>query len=290
MSQQKGKPYDPYAVDFRSAFLSAIEELGKPYPSFKLPNWTMWNQITGGLREREFSILCGPTGVGKTTLLANMSHELILAGVKHYVMSVETGHTDYVKRWISVVMGKDVNQGDAVPASYLTEISMRCMPLVQKNLVNFSLYDDRIPLQKLLADLRYQVNQGCKVAFMDNLNFFLDSGGDEQMMRKMDEVVHALIIFAKQNPIHLFLVMHPKKTEHGRVEHEFDIKGPSTSVQEAHNVILFNPPHPDSLREGGMTQFDREVKFSKIRRRGQYKGRTIVLKCHETKYEEVRWK
>lgn len=286
----KVKPYEPYAVDFQEAFIKAIEELGMPYPSYQFPNWPMWNQLTGGLRPFEFSILCGPTGCGKTTLLANFSQQLVLAGVKHFVMSVETGYTDYVKRWISVMMGKDVNQGDAVSAVDLQQISARCMPHVKKRLINFSLYDDRISKEKLIQDLQFQASQGCKVAMLDNLNFFLDGGTDNEIFRAMDDVVHSLIILAKKIPMHLILVMHPKKTEGGRVEHEFDIKGPSTAVQEAHNVFLFNrPKKPEKGEPGTYNDFERELKIAKMRRRGQYVGMKLIFSCEETKYTELKY-
>lgn len=281
--------YDPFAVDFRQAYLQAIKELGVPYPSVKFDDWKLWNEITGGLRSREFSIICGPTGCGKTTFFANMSNQLVKAGVKHFVMSVETGHTDYVKRWISTIIGMDVNQGNAVPASVIAEITKRCLPIVQKNLINFSLYDDRIPLEKLLMDLSYQIEQGCKVAFIDNLNFLLDGGSGGKMLEEMDRVVHSLIIFAKRNPIHLFLVMHPRKTEDERVTSLFDIKGSSTAVQEAHNVFLLNRPSEDSMK-AGRSPFERELKVVKLRRRGQYVGRTIVYGCEQTVYRELQWR
>jgi hypothetical protein len=74
------------------------------------------------------------------------------------------------------------------------------------------------------------------------------------------------------------MIMHPKKTEHGRVESEFDIKGSSTAVQEAHNVFLFNRPGADLLEQEIAKPFDREIKIAKMRRRGRAVGARVILK------------
>jgi len=74
--------------------------------------------------------------------------------------------------------------------------------------------------------------------------------------------------------------MHPKKTDHGRVESEFDIKGSSTAVQEAHNVWLFNRPSKAVIEEDPekFKQF-REIKIAKCRRYGRFVGDFVSFKC-----------
>src|SRR5687768_10587107 len=95
----------------REVAWQAYEELEKPFPSFRINLWPHFTEVTGGLRTREFSILCGATGTGKTTFLANMSAQLLTQKVKHFVASVETGDTDFVKRVISALLEEDINTG-----------------------------------------------------------------------------------------------------------------------------------------------------------------------------------
>jgi hypothetical protein len=225
---------------------------------------------------------------GKTTFLANLSAQMILGGHKHFVMSVETGHTDFVKRVLSVLSGKDINHGEAVPVDLLSRIMGDHLPMIAKKYLELSLYDNRVSVDQLLHDLQYMHDvHGCKVAMIDNLNFFMEVTRASDQVIEMDRVIHELIIFCKQVDMHVIMVMHPKKTDGGsRITSEFDIKGSSTAVQEAHNVFLFNRPKPEHVESGAMERFDRELLIAKMRRRGQFVGRTLVFKCQGTKYSE----
>jgi twinkle protein len=280
----------PHALNMREVYLEAQRELAKPYPSVKLNDWPHWNEFTGGFRPREFTVFCGPTGAGKTTFLANLSAQLLKQGDRHFVMSVETGHTDFMKRIISVLHGDDVNTGDAVPANVLAQIHARNARYLERDTIEFSLYDNRVSVEQLMSDVRFMVEaKGCKIAMIDNLNFFLEVRRASDQIVEMDRVVHELIIFCKQVDVHLIMVMHPKKTEGGRVEGEFDIKGSSTAVQEAHNVFLFNRPKVEDVESGLRSKYDRELKLTKMRRRGHHVGSTLVFKSVGTRYEEQGW-
>jgi twinkle protein len=279
--------HEPQALNMREVYLQAVEELAKPYPSIPLKDWPKWSRMTGGFRVREFSIFCGPTGAGKTTFLANLSAQLLKQGTKHFVMSVETGHTDFMKRVISVLAGFDVNTGDAVNVERLTRIHADNAALLESDTIEFSLYDNRVSVEQLMHDVRFMVEKrGCKIAMIDNLNFFLEVTKSSDTLIEMDRVIHELIIFCKQVDVHLIMVMHPKKTDHGRVESEFEIKGSSTAVQEAHNIFLFNRPKADAIENGERHPSQREIMIAKMRRRGAYVGKTIVFDNYGTRYQE----
>ncbi len=274
----------PFALDMTKVFEQTCAELLTPYPSMRLPDWELFNRATGGLRTREFSILCGATGSGKTTWLANVSAQLLKAKVKHFVMSVETGHTDFMKRILSVFSGIDLNAVDSVAPATLERITTNWSQHIFSDLIQFSLYDNRVKLDQLIKDLQFMHDRhGCQVAMIDNLNFFLDVTTSANAVIEVDRVIHELIMFCKRVDMHLIMVMHPKKTDHGRVESEFDIKGSSTAVQEAHNVFLFNRPSKDS----DLDPFARELKIAKMRRRGKMVGRTIVYANSNTRYTEA---
>lgn len=268
----------PHSRTLGQIYADALEELAIPYPSIKLPTWNKFNDVLGGFRTREYTILCGATGVGKTTLLANISHQLLLANRRHFVASVETGSTDFVKRVISAMLRKDVNTGDEVPLEVLQKIHEDHGHILSGDCLQLSLYENRIPVEVLIEDIRWmKEKKGCDIVMIDNLNFFMEVTDERKQVVEMDRVTHELIIFCKQVDVHIIMVMHPRKTD-GRVNNEFDIKGSSTAVQEAHNILLFNRPHPDTVEEDRANNHDRELKFQKIRRRGKFSGMTLVLK------------
>jgi replicative DNA helicase len=287
---QRILPSNQTVVNLRDLFPEILKELAFPHPSIKLPDWTIFNQLTGGFRMREFSILCGPTGVGKTTLLANISFQLAKADSKHFVMSIETGAKDYGKRYLSIMEGRDLNTGESIDKKLLTEISARHVEILSKDVIEFSLYETRVSIEQLIADIKYAVTLGCKVVFIDNLNFLLKVTRSADQVMEMDNVIHSLIEFVKTLDIHIVMVMHPKKTEGGRVLSEFDIKGSSTSVQEAQNVFLFNPPTAESISKKDCSPQDRELLIRKMRRRGQHVGTTLKFKNFNTLYRQDGYK
>src|SRR5690606_5739665 len=157
----------PFSLNMSKVFEQACIELLTPYPSIKLPEWNVFNQITGGLRTREFTILCGSTGSGKTTWLSNLSAQLLKAKTKHFVMSVETGHTDFMKRIMSVLSGRDLNTGDPVSPEILKRVNDNYSRLLLSECIEFSLYDNRVKLGQLVHDLEYMHSiKGCKVAMI----------------------------------------------------------------------------------------------------------------------------
>lgn len=271
----------------KDLFIKAAEAVMLPYPSIKLPDWSMFNEITGGLRSREYTILCGPTGSGKTTWLANLSMQLLLKRVPHFVASVETGPIDFICRVMSGFARFDMNTGDPVPVDRVKKVRSDYANIFESNDLMLSLYENRISVHQLLLDLRKAHDEhGCKVAILDNLNFFLEITSAQNERLEMDKTTHELIMFCKQVDMHIIMVMHPKKTDHGRVESEFDIKGSSTAVQEAHNVFLFNRPSEEEQEAGYTGQHYREMKFAKLRRRGKYVGKRIIYRSLETYYHE----
>lgn len=268
----------PNAATGTTLYPKAMEEIVKPSPSTRLFAFPNLDKITGGLRPREFSILCGATGVGKTTLLANLAMDLLAQGVPLFVASVETGATDFTKRVLSARAGKDLNTGDPIDLEAAKRIHVAYSDIVKNDNLVLSLYDNRFSVETLMSDMIWaQETYGCKVAMIDNLNFFMEVTKAADQIVEMDRVIHELIIFCKHIDMHVIMVMHPKKTINGRVESEFDIKGSSTAVQEAHNVFLFNRPHEDYVKAMVATPEDRELKIAKMRRRGKFVGKAVIL-------------
>jgi archaellum biogenesis ATPase FlaH len=229
--------------------------------------------LGGGLREREFTILCGPTGAGKTTLLGNLAAQLIGSMVPVFIASVEVGVNDFIDKLFSIVTGEGVSHKFQVN-EVIEKIGT---PFLSQQTV-FTNYDSRVPHLQLLCDILYaHRTKGTKVALIDNLNFIMEVSGKDEISR-MDKAVHDFVVFCKKVPIHVIMVMHPRKTEKGRVESEYDIKGSSTAVQEASNVILFNRLSQDEVPPYAHTHGQiREIKFAKIRRNGRAVGKRVLL-------------
>jgi len=151
-----------------------------------------------------------------------------------------------------------------------------------------STHRNRVKVPDMITEMGYfRQEHGIQVATLDNLNFFLEVTRASDTLIEMDRAVHDFVINAQEQPVHTILVMHPKKTDGGRVESEFDIKGSSTAVQEADNVLLFNRPKPADVESGARSWNQRELVFKKIRRRGWNVNKPLWIEFQNHRYTEV---
>ncbi len=246
-------------------FESAIRELVSPIPGVELPWWPLMSSELGGLRPGELTLLCAPTGAGKTQLMASVACQLWIQHIPTFIAPVETGDRDFIIRMFSVMDAKDWNTGKAHLVERVEELVRKYSKPFRESPLYLASYDNRVAIEDMEAMLRYQAQvNGVRVALLDNLNFFLKIEKSADQLLVMDEAVRVIGNVAKQTKMHIVLVCHPKKTEGGRVVSEFDLKGSSSLVQEASNVLLWNRPPADSTRIGT----DREAVFKKVRRRG----------------------
>ena len=272
-----------YSRSARELFADACEELLKPAEAVHFNLFPQLEHITGGLRPYEFTLFSGQTGCGKTTFLANISRDLIMSGTPHLVASVETGHVDFMIRVMSAMSGKDWNSGKAVSMDDIKRFRHEHPELTGDGHLHLALYQNRLGVERLMHDLAWHYqNYGTKVAILDNLNFFLEITDAQNANREMDRVIHELVIFAKNVPMHLILVVHPKKTETKRVESPDDLRGSILASQEAHNIAVLNRPHPDNVKQGLLTHDDRELTILKMRRRGRFVNHTLIFRTDET--------
>jgi len=246
--------------------------------------------MIGGLRPYEVTLLCAPTGSGKTQFIANLSAQLLEQKVPQFVAPVETGDTDYQKRIASALIRKDINSGLALDPGRLATIETK-IGMTLSGPLTIAGYENRVSAKEMIDMLSYQhVRYGCRVALLDNLNFFLEIVNTTMERAEMDSAMHEFVMLAKKLPMHIILIVHPRKTEDGRVESEFDIKGSSTAVQECANVLLFNRPKKADIENQIRNRSDREAVFRKIRKRGQNVGTPIWFKFSEGCYYEYRSK
>ena len=271
-----------------TTFINACSELLCPMPATHLTTFPRLDEISGGFRPKEFSIFCGSTGAGKTTFMANLSADLLMQDVPHYVASVETGRTDFMKRVMSCLAQEDWNTGDMVALDKLQAFSKKYGEKMNTGKLHLSIYEERFSVETLMADIAYMVkHHGIKIAVIDNLNFFLDVTSVENQIIEMDRVIHTLIEFTKKIPTHIIMIMHPRKTENTRVLSEFDIKGSSTAVQEAYNIFLWNRLEQEKIDQDSSNKWRRELIIRKLRRKGRAIGAKIIFNTKNgVKYDE----
>ena len=276
-------PYKP-----ASGLLNEVlEMLRNPPTGVPLTWFPQLDNALGGFRPNEITLLCAPTGAGKTQLLACLSAMFLSQRVPHFVAPVETGDMDFLARVLSVLVEHDLNTGLAQGEGVLHKAEVLSELLKIGEYLFVSTHDSRVDVDDMLNMLKYQSQvYGIKVALLDNLNFFLKITSAQNERAEMDEAIHKFVMLAKHLPIHIVLIVHPRKTDGGRVESEFDIKGSSTAVQECSNVALFNR-YPDKVVADGMAHtHDRELVFKKLRKRGAFVNTPFKLSFKNARYWE----
>lgn len=270
-------------------FDEAMQQLLVPKPGVKLRQWPEFSKTLNGIRAHEFSILCGPTGSGKTMLLANLAAMLVDAGAVCHVAPVETGAHDFIHRMMGIYAGRELSVADGISEASAKDIASRFKETFYGRKLVLSTYETRVSHRQIMCDIyKSYFMRGATVFLLDNLNFMLEITNARDSVSEMDRVIHDLVVFCKLLPIHIVMVMHPKKTDGGRVESEFDIKGSSTAVQEASNVMLWNRlPDGKMIAREHERSFYRELKFCKIRKNGKFTGSRIYYK-REVSSENLR--
>jgi len=267
----------------------AERALANPPRGIELPWWKMFSHYLGGMRPHEITLLCAPTGSGKTQMLGSISAQLCLQGIPHFVAPVETGDTDFLARVLSALEKKDLNDGEPVNPEYLKELRDKYSERVFKQCMYISSYDNRVEIHEMVTMLTHMnQNHGCKVALLDNLNFFLNVVSSQMEKAEMDSAIHEFVMLAKRIPMHIILVVHPRKTDGGKIMSEFDAKGSSTAVQECANFIAFNRPNEKDLEKENKYITDRELIFFKIRKRGMYARKPIWFQYTNGRYQELK--
>ncbi|NCX93451.1 MAG: hypothetical protein EBX40_02100 [Gammaproteobacteria bacterium] len=270
---------------------AAVEILIPPVGAL-LDGWTNFNRMTGGLRPSEFSIFCGPTGAGKSLWLANLTAKLIEQDQKVFVAPIEIGEVDFTKMVLSVLGGCDFISGEPATEEAKKKLHWTLKTYHEKIVNNLvvTTYSSRVDIDEFI-DLMKFVNDThqANIMIVDNLNFMLKPtrGGDQTI--EMDETVHKFVQSVKVTPMHIFLVMHPRKTIDGKIVSEFDIKGSSTAVQEATNILLMNRISKEEQEAKTLTPYDREFVFKKLRKRGKYVNHPFYMRNEDGKgrYTEI---
>lgn len=269
---------------------AAENAMENPPQGVPLTWWRQLSEAMGGLRANELTLLCAPTGAGKTSLLANISAQLAMQKVPTFVAPVETGDVDFAVRVASALARKELNTGERFSRETTRRMLGQYLGAIQEAPLYIADYDNRVEVTDMLNLLKYQVQEhNVRVALLDNLNFFLKVVGSNHEKAEMDNAIHEFVMLAKKLPIHIILIVHPRKTDGGRVESEFDIKGSSTAVQEASNVLLFNRPKLEDIESGKRLMSDRELVFRKLRKRGYNVGKAFWLAYTGGRFEQLEF-
>lgn len=268
-------------------------------PMMDIPGFShLCDKLGGGISERGFTVITGPTGAGKTVMVANW----FCAMSRHYngyVVPIEIGPRAWIDTCLSIVAGKVRRSITAKDYSEAARDKAYMQFFGNKGNI-LAKHENRLHHIDYLAEVYYHwKTRNIRFAIGDNWDFMMEPATGKDAIAMNDRAMHDMITFHKKVPVHTFMIFHPRKPGgHGseRVESLYDIKGSSTNIQEATNVLIFNrlenenqAPFVDSTDATDIEdlygrkkqvrknfEFCREVMISKARWNGRARGSKIL--------------
>lgn len=278
------------------AFNHAHQIHKKGEPTYILPGLSKLSETIGGWPHQGTTIITGGTGLGKSTLIGNLWVHLSSFRKNIYTVPIEIGGPAFMDMLVSIIAAKNRRK---IRAEDYAEAREKWLPTFLANRGHvIAKHTSRLSHLDFLTEVYYHWRtRNVTVAFGDNWNFMMEPESGSDANAKSDRALHDIIVFTKVFPIHIFMIMHPKKDRaskektDNRVTSLDDIKGSSTSPQEAANVLLFNaledpkdgpPPviaHPD---------YCREITVAKARGNGRARGSKVIfyIDQHSELYHE----
>lgn len=266
----------------------------KPEQQKNLVRFAKTSEALSGIRLKQFTVISGPTGAGKTTLVVNFVLEMIKQNTGCFVASCELGANDFHKALYSADSNLPIPQ---TIQEWDNAANLSPTIVKSKNLV-YSTHERRVNHLQLLGEILYcHKHFDCQFVVVDNLNFILNITDAKNALAEQDRVIQDFVSFCKMYDIHVVMICHPNKSksDSDEVVDEFGIKGSSTIIQEATNVLLWNRMKEDEFLEyaarKGMAPSTpiekatlllerkrmRKLKFAKLRFNGELHGSEILF-------------
>ncbi len=196
--------------------------------------WKKLDEILGGVRVGEVTVLSADTGSGKSTFCMNLFKNLADQGKGIWLNSYEMTPEMVNRKLASLVLKTKMK---------FREFTKEEQDAYQKYLKNHNCYlnvkNTRVDIEILrkqfeMASLVY----GVRYILIDHLDYIHANGKKKTALENIDESVREIHALAMEFKVGVVLVVHPKQVEAGKEITMSDLKGSSAIKQYADNIIV----------------------------------------------------
>ncbi|GAB0492116.1 hypothetical protein MMPV_003375 [Pyropia vietnamensis] len=230
-------------------------------PSVWLPRL---DEVLGGHRRGEMSVVTGHTGVGKTTFLAQLSLDYAVQGMPTLWGSFEIANS----RLAATLLRQYVALTTRLP---LADLSARYDDLAdafESLPMHFLNYHGATDVDAIIDAMDHAVYvHDVGHVLLDNLQFLTSSGGRAggggnggggggtrwDTYEAMDRAIHKFRRFATDRNVHVTLVVHPRKENDDEPIALASVFGSAKATQEADNVYALQRGQTDRPAVGNST-------------------------------------
>ena len=225
------------------------------------------DQLVGGRRPGELTVVFGGTGSGKSTFCNNLCLNWALTGEAVLLGSFENTRKSMMKKFAEMVTGKWYHERDDTSGSSmsLSDFERACeimieLPIFMVNVFGTMDIDDFL---SCVSYARRRLN--VRIAVLDHLHFMLNIKRAEDANITIDRAMRKLKTMAVENYMSIIVVAHPKKSDNDSGVYSVqDLKGSSNISQESDNIWM-------AWRDRQLANLDPRVGRAKI----------LSLKCRD---------
>ncbi len=213
---------------------------GLPDRYFKAVNlgissgWYSIDQLLGGIRVGEVTVVSADTGSGKSTFCMNLMKNLSDRGQGIWINSYEMSPEMVVRKFASLILKTRMKfrefTEDEVKAFNKYLISRKCYINDVNNKVDIDILRKQFEMASLVYDVKY--------ILLDHLDYIYANGKKKTTLENIDEAVRAIHSLAMEFQVGVILVVHPTKTLDGKEVTMSDLKGSSSIKQYADNILI----------------------------------------------------
>lgn len=225
------------------------------------------DQLVGGRRPGELTVVFGGTGSGKSTFCNNLCLNWALTGEAVLLGSFENTRKSMMKKFSEMVTGKWYHERNDTSGSSMTldDFERACETMIELPIFMVNVFG-AMDIDDFLSCVSYARRRlNARIAILDHLHFMLNIKRAEDTNITIDRAMRKLKTAAVENYMSIIAVAHPKKSDNDSGIYTVqDLKGSSTISQEADNIWM-------AWRDRQLANLDPRVGRAKI----------LSLKCRD---------
>jgi twinkle protein len=192
------------------------------------------DNLLGGLRIGEVTVISADTGAGKSTFCLNLMKNIAEKKCPIWLNSYEMAPEMTNRKLASCILQKQMKYRDFTP-----EEIQDFRTWTSKNKCYINGANSKVDLE-ILRNLfeKASLIYGVKYILLDHLDYIYANGKKRSALENIDDTMRELHTLAMQFKVGVFLVVHPKQIKANEAITMSDLKGSSSIKQYADNVII----------------------------------------------------
>lgn len=211
-----------------------------------LTGLSKYDEILGGIKKQDLTVIAARPGTGKTALALNIAHNISKEHKHITFFSMEMTAIQIYSRLISSILGIDNRRiQNQTLNGYEVEQIMQGMDKINNNNIFIDDSSTQTIEQIEMKIRRMKQEHGCDIVFIDYLQKIYDPNERKTENEKLSKTIQTLKRLAKELNISVIAIAQLNRGSEYRQNKEpvaSDIRGSGVIEQEADNIILLHRP------------------------------------------------